>query len=76
MSPMIPKDQKIYNLHYDDVREDVVRPPHGTALNKLLMRSRGHLYHLTFVWAECNILPGLPYCKSKSSYKLVFHRLL
>ena len=23
MNPMIPKDQKIYNLHYDDVRGDV-----------------------------------------------------
>ena len=30
MSLMIPKDQKIYNLYYDDVRGDVLRPPHGT----------------------------------------------
>ena len=30
MSPVIPKDQKIYNLHYDDVRGDVLRPPYGT----------------------------------------------
>ena len=29
MNPMIPKDQKIYNLHYDDVRGDVLRPPYG-----------------------------------------------
>ena len=28
MSSMIPQDQKIYYLHYDDVREDVLRPPH------------------------------------------------
>ena len=27
---MIPKDIK-YNLHYDDVRGDFLRPPHGTA---------------------------------------------
>ena len=30
MSPIIPKDQKIYNLRYDDIRGDVFRPPHGT----------------------------------------------
>ena len=30
MRPMFPKDQKIYNLHYDGVRGDVLRPPHGT----------------------------------------------
>ena len=30
MSPMIPNDQKIYYLHYDDVRGDVLWPPHGT----------------------------------------------
>ena len=29
---MIPKEIK-YNLHYDDVREDVLRPPHGTRLD-------------------------------------------
>ena len=28
MKPMILKDQKIYNLHCDDVRGDVLRPPH------------------------------------------------
>ena len=27
---MIPKEIK-YNLHYDDVRGDLLRPPHGTA---------------------------------------------
>ena len=27
---MIPKEIK-YNLHYDDVRGDHLRPPHGTA---------------------------------------------
>ena len=26
---MIPKEIK-YNLHYDDVRGDFLRPPHGT----------------------------------------------
>ena len=26
---MIPKEIK-YNLHYDDVRGDVLQPPHGT----------------------------------------------
>ena len=26
---MISKEIK-YNLHYDDVREDFLRPPHGT----------------------------------------------
>ena len=26
---MIPKEIK-YNLYYDDVREDILRPPHGT----------------------------------------------
>ena len=26
---MIPKETK-YNLHYDDEREDFLRPPHGT----------------------------------------------
>ena len=26
---MIPKEMK-YNLHYDDVRGDILRPPHGT----------------------------------------------
>ena len=30
MSPMIPKDRKIYILHYDDVRGEVLRPPYGT----------------------------------------------
>ena len=39
MSPMIPKDQEIYNLHFDYVRGDVLRPPHGTtstAMNLLM----------------------------------------
>ena len=26
---MIPKEMK-YNLHYDDVRGNILRPPHGT----------------------------------------------
>ena len=30
MSQGTPKDQKIYNLHYDDVRGDILRPPHGS----------------------------------------------
>ena len=30
MSPKIPKDKKIYNLHYDDVRGDVLWPTRGT----------------------------------------------
>ena len=29
MEPMIPKEIK-YNLHYSDVRGDVLLPPHGT----------------------------------------------
>ena len=29
MGSMIPKEIK-YNLHYDDVHEDVLRPPHDT----------------------------------------------
>ena len=37
---MIPKEMK-YNLHYGDVREDVLPPPHGTntscSLEKLTM---------------------------------------
>ena len=28
--PVIPKDQKLYNLHYDVEAGDVLRPPHGT----------------------------------------------
>ena len=27
---MIPKDRKIFNLHYDDVRGELLQPPHGT----------------------------------------------
>ena len=39
---MIPKEMK-YNLHYGDVREDALPPPHGTntscsVLNKPLLR--------------------------------------
>ena len=30
---MIPKEVK-YNLHYDDVRGDFLRPPHGTTVKK------------------------------------------
>ena len=29
MDQMIPKEMK-YNLHYGDVRGDVLQPPHGT----------------------------------------------
>ena len=32
MNPIIQKDQKIYNLHYNDVRGDVLRSPHGATL--------------------------------------------
>ena len=41
MRPMIPKDQKIYYLHYDDVRGDVLRPAQGTtpaAANRKLFK--------------------------------------
>ena len=30
MSLMIPKNEKINNLQYDDIRGDLLRSPHGT----------------------------------------------
>ena len=36
---MIPKDLKIYILHYDVVRGDVLRPPHGTTPDALKIKS-------------------------------------
>ena len=30
MNPLIPKDQKIYNLHYVDIRGEFLQSPHGT----------------------------------------------
>ena len=40
---MIPKDQKVCNLHYDDVRGDGLLPPHATTpaavtVNKFWMK--------------------------------------
>ena len=40
MDSMVPKDQK-YNLHYEDVREDVSRPPHGTILARVKVNKFG-----------------------------------
>ena len=43
---MIPKEMK-YNLHYDDVRVDVLPPPHGTNTNVWL---NGSVQILEQVW--------------------------
>ena len=52
MSPMIPKDQKIYNLHHDDVRGDVLRPPHGTTPAAVKIIS---IFHGCMVWMEKSV---------------------
>ena len=37
MGPMIPKEMK-YNLHYGDVREDILSPPHGTNTSRNVVK--------------------------------------
>ena len=48
---MIPKEIK-YNLHYDDVRKDFLRPPHGTtpATVEQNKRQKGLLVKFTNCW--------------------------
>ena len=37
MGPMIPKEMK-YNLHYSEVRGDVLPPPHGTNTSRIALK--------------------------------------
>ena len=37
---MTPKNQRIYSLHYDDLRGDALRPPHGTTSAAVKIRGR------------------------------------
>ena len=51
---MIPKEIK-YNLHYDDVRGDVLRPPHGTMLR--LRADRGASWPYSSFYVDGSISP-------------------